>query len=282
MKFFAAAAAALLGAEAVLASPVNLVPRAPRASKRGGVGGLRRTQPKVTVAGPTAVSNNAVTSSETHGNATSNVSYSSNWAGAVLIGSRYTSVTGTFKVPTPSKPSGGSSSTEYSASAWVGIDGDTCSTSILQTGIDFNIQGGRVTYDAWYEWFPDYAYTFDGFDIAAGNVIRLTATAATKSSGSVLIENLSTGRSVTHSFSGQTSPLCETNAEWIVEDFEEGNSLVPFADFGTVTFTNAAVTQSGGTTLGVSGATIIDLRQNGKVLTSCSTSGSSTVSCDYV
>lgn len=41
--------------------------------------------------------------------------YSSNWAGAVLIGTGYKSVTGTFVVPTPSKPSGGSSSTEVSA-----------------------------------------------------------------------------------------------------------------------------------------------------------------------
>lgn len=47
-------------------------------------------------------------------NETAHVEYSSNWAGAVLIGSGYKSVTGTFVVPTPSKPSGGSSSTEVS------------------------------------------------------------------------------------------------------------------------------------------------------------------------
>ena len=49
------------------------------------------------------------------------------------------SVTGTFTVPTPS----GSGS----ASAWVGIDGDTCGTAILQTGIDFTVSGGSVSYD---------------------------------------------------------------------------------------------------------------------------------------
>lgn len=57
----------------------------------------------------------------------------------------FTSVTGTFVVPTPKVPSGGSGS--YSASAWVGIDGDTCDTSILQTGIDFTISGGKVSFD---------------------------------------------------------------------------------------------------------------------------------------
>lgn len=48
-------------------------------------------------------------------NETSHVEYSSNWAGAVLIGTGYKSVTGTFVVPTPSVPSGGSTRTEVSS-----------------------------------------------------------------------------------------------------------------------------------------------------------------------
>jgi hypothetical protein len=43
----------------------------------------------------------------------SDVSYSSNWAGAVLVGSGYKTVAGTITVPTPKVPSGGSSSTQY-------------------------------------------------------------------------------------------------------------------------------------------------------------------------
>lgn len=52
----------------------------------------------------------------------------------------FTTVTGTFTVPTPSGTSG-------AASAWVGIDGDTCGNAILQTGIDFTITGGKVSYN---------------------------------------------------------------------------------------------------------------------------------------
>ena len=48
-------------------------------------------------------------------------------------------------MPVPKAPSGGSGL--YSASAWVGIDGDTCDTAILQTGIDFTINNGVVSYD---------------------------------------------------------------------------------------------------------------------------------------
>ena len=40
----------------------------------------------------------------------------------------------------------GSSGAHY-ASAWVGIDGDTCGNAILQTGVDFNVDGSTVGYD---------------------------------------------------------------------------------------------------------------------------------------
>ncbi|KAH8701554.1 putative aspergillopepsin [Talaromyces proteolyticus] len=211
---------------------------------------------------------------------TTNEQYSSNWAGAVLISTGYSSVTAEFVVPKPSAPSGGSSSTQYCASAWVGLDGDTCGTAILQTGVDFCVQGGSPSYDAWYEWYPDYAYDFSGITISAGNTIKITVTASSKTAGKATVENVSTGKTVTHSFSGESAALCEYNAEWIVEDFESGSSLVPFANFGTVTFTGAQATKSG-STVDTSGATIIDIKQNNKVLTSSSASGS-TVKVSYV
>ncbi|CAG9968618.1 unnamed protein product [Clonostachys byssicola] len=209
------------------------------------------------------------------------VEYSSNWAGAVLIGTGYNSVTATINVPKPSIPSGGSSSTTYYASAWVGIDGDTCDTAILQTGIDVGIQGSSYVYEAWYEWYPDYSYTFSGFSLSAGDSVQITVKATSSSAGSATIKNLSTGKSVSHSFSGESNKLCEYNAEWIVEDFSSGNSLVPFANFGEFVFTGASATTTSGTTVGVSGSTIMDIKQNSKVLTSCGVSGSNEVYCDY-
>ncbi|PYH47115.1 A4/G1 family peptidase [Aspergillus saccharolyticus JOP 1030-1] len=203
--------------------------------------------------------------------------YSSNWAGAVLVGTGYTAVTAEFTVPTPSVPSGGSSREQYCASAWVGIDGDTCDTAILQTGVDFCIEGSTVSYDAWYEWYPDYAYDFSGISISAGDVIKVTVDATSKTAGTATVENVTKGTTVTHTFSGGVDgDLCEYNAEWIVEDFEEDDSLVPFADFGTVTFSSASATKSG-SSVGPSGATIIDIEQNNEVLTSVSTSSSEVV-----
>ncbi|KAI1825049.1 peptidase A4 family-domain-containing protein [Xylaria intraflava] len=210
-------------------------------------------------------------------NGTKNVEYSSNWAGAVISDSGFTSVVGTIVVPTP-KSHGESAS----ASAWVGIDGDTCGTAILQTGLDFTVDAsGAVSYDAWYEWFPDYAYDFTGFSVKGGDEVKITVTASSKSAGVATLENLTNGGKVSHSFSSETNELCEYDAEWIVEDYEEGSSLVPFADFDSVTFTGASATQNG-KTVGVSGSSILDIEQGNSVLTDCSTSGSSTVTCDYV
>lgn len=78
--------------------------------------------------------------------------------------------------------------------------------------------------------------------------------------------------------------LCEYDAEWIVEDFAECGStctLVPFADFGTVTFTDVSATKSSGSVVYPSSATIIDIEQSNQVLTDCSASASE-VSCTYV
>lgn len=99
-----------------------------------------------------------------------------------------------------------------------------------------------------------------------------------------MIENLTTGTTVTETFTDVTDgSLCEYDAEWIVEDFEECGSscsLVPFADFGTVTFTDVAATKSSGSVVYPSSATIIDIEQSGKVLTDCSASASE-VTCTY-
>lgn len=123
-------------------------------------------------------------------------------------------------------------------------------------------------------------YDFSGITISAGDSITVTVTATSTTSGTAVVKNNSKGTSVTHTFTSQSKALQELNAEWIVEDFESGSSLVPFADFGTVTFTGASATGSSGS-VGPSGATLIDIEQNGQVLTSVSTTSSS-VTVTYV
>jgi hypothetical protein len=111
----------------------------------------------------------------------------------------------------------------------------------------------------------------------------VTVTASSKTGGTATLTNNTKGKTVTHTFKNEASEgsLCEYNAEWIVEDFDSGGSQVSFADFGTVDFTGCSA-KKGSTTVGVSGATIIDIKQNGDVLTDCETIGSSEVKCTYV
>ncbi|KAH8658458.1 acid proteinase [Xylariales sp. PMI_506] len=254
---FSTVLAALACAEAAIAGPVAEKRRNARQSRRGN-GTVRKSQPKLT---------------------TSHVDYSQNWAGVAIVSTDVTSVTGTVVVP---DIAGSSSRTESAGSAWVGIDGDTCQTSILQTGFDWIVDGDDITFDAWYEWYPADSVDFTGIAIAVGDSIKMTVTATSTTGGTAVIENLTTGVTVSKTFSGETDALCRTNAEWIVEDFEECGStceLVPFADFGTVEFTDAVATINGATVEASTG-TIIDIEQT-TVLTSCSASGE-TVTCTYL
>ncbi|KAJ6103977.1 peptidase A4 family-domain-containing protein [Penicillium sp. IBT 18751x] len=220
-------------------------------------------------------------------NQSNDAEQSSNWAGAVLVSSGFTEVSGTFIVPSPQIPFGGDQNTQYCATAWVGIDGDTCATSILQTGVDFCIQGSEVSYDAWYEWIPADSVDFSGISFSAGDSVSVSVVATSKTTGTATITNNSNGQSVTHKFSSRetTSSLCETNAEWIVEDFtiislSGQQSLAPFANFGTVTFTDAVAVRNGNP-VGPSGANTISLVDgNGEVLASTSVKGS-TITVTY-
>jgi hypothetical protein len=105
-----------------------------------------------------------ITAAENDADAATNntdASYSTNWSGAVQIGTGYDSVSGTIVVPTPSVPSGGSSLKQYAASAWVGIDGDTCTTAILQSGVDFYAGRGGVSFGMISSHLPPCRSTLD-------------------------------------------------------------------------------------------------------------------------
>jgi hypothetical protein len=165
MKFLTVTSTLLLAGSAVAAPGTAM--RQARNRKRAAA---QHGNPLIRVDAPAGVSTDI-----------SNVEYSSNWAGAILIGTGYKSVTGTFTVPKPS--------TSGSGSAWVGIDGDTCDTAILQTGVDWTKSGSSYSYDAWYEWYPDYAYDFSDITIAAGDEIKTTVTATSTTGGTAVIEN---------------------------------------------------------------------------------------------
>ena len=132
------------------------------------------------------------------------------WGGAVQEGQGWTYVTGTATVPSISgqDPNAG-------AAVWVGIDGYSCQSAILQTG--FTLWGdGRI--ETWYEWYPQpsYDYTTD-LGVQPGHQLRMTVYADGTSGGNSTIENLTTGQTASQNFDGMSPQICQTDAEWIVE-----------------------------------------------------------------
>ncbi|KAF9076595.1 peptidase A4 family-domain-containing protein [Rhodocollybia butyracea] len=265
--FTAALLVQALLATAAFAIPTSRERAAARRARRS-TGVSRQSKPVNIISSP-AVTN------------TSHETFSENWAGAVLVASTatYKAVTGTFTVPTP-KSTGGSE--QQCSTAWVGIDGDTCQTAILQTGVDFCVTGTSVEYDAWYEFFPADSIDFTGISFSAGDSVTVTATVISTTEGTLKIENNTKGQTVSKTVSS-SAKLCQTNAEWIVEDFEECEgsdcSLVPFANFGTIEFTGASATTSSGS-VGPADAQVLDIEQS-SVLTSTTVSGS-TITVKFV
>lgn len=205
---------------------------------------------------------------------------SSNWGGAVIVDTDITEVTGTFTVPTPSPPAGGDSNTNYCGAAWVGIDGDTCQSALIQTGVFWCVQNGQYSFEAWYEYIPEASIAYENnIEVNPGDVITVTVTRDGFNGGTTTLVNTSNGQQGSHTFSGQTDgTLCGTNAEWIVEDFEQNSSLVPFADFGTVTFTGSTAVINGQTvSAGGDNAQNFHLNQGNGDLTSTTISGDTVV-----
>jgi len=267
MKFSTALFSNALFAYAVLAAPRASTIES-RAARRAA--GLMRQGKPMMIDGA-----NDSPSSETNN---TEVSYSTNWSGAVISSSTgtFTEAYGTFTVPTPSAGSG--SSRSYSASAWVGIDGDTCSSAILQSGVDFTYKSGAVSFDSWYEWYPDNAYDFTSFAVSAGDSIKVSIVTSSAKAGTVTLDNLTTGKTASKTLSAPSTSatLCQKDAEWIVEDYESGSSLVSLADFGTVTFTGCSTNGEG-----LNDASVIDMRQSGSVLTAVTIESNTEVVVKY-
>ncbi len=192
---------------------------------------------------------------------------SNNWSGYVVPSSSalITDASGHFAVPTlncADTPTG-------EVSTWVGIGGQPWSTggssgALLQTGINSSCVGGSQTNAAWWEVVPATPNTeqiFTNFPVAAGDQIQAFVYQQANGSWETLLNDVNTGLSAlmvtgeswgvgpttagTITFTNQGSAVNISydggyTAEWIVEDPTDTSTaaVYPFANFGTVTFTN--------------------------------------------
>ncbi|KAF7351742.1 hypothetical protein MSAN_01607400 [Mycena sanguinolenta] len=197
------------------------------------------------------------------------------WSGAGMesAAGTYKSVTGTLVVPNLQPAAGGAASGYYGGSAWVGLDGMTCGSALMAAGIDFQYLQGAVTASVWTETYPNPGVN-SALAVSPGNTIKITVTATSSTTGTVVVDNVSSGQSTTVALTSP-SPLCLANAEWVVEDYQEGTFLIPFADFGTITFTDASATTQSGSTVGPSTGHLINMVQSNEQFTTASSTGDS-------
>jgi len=176
---------------------------------------------------------------------------STNWSGYASVSNInkpannfVTDVKGSWTVPTLTC---GSSAT-YSA-IWVGIDGYTSNT-VEQLGTEQDCSGGTQQNYVWYEMYPKNSYNVSNFPIYPGDVM----TAEVKYTGSgkfqLSITDTTHPNSFSQPFTSKSAKI--SSAEWVMEAPWWGGVL-PLANFGTVTFTNAQYKDSAGNAFAIDG-----------------------------
>jgi hypothetical protein len=171
---------------------------------------------------------------------------SGNWAGYAAqskTGEGFSSVSASWVQPAVSA----SSSDSYSA-FWVGLGGDNQQSQALeQVGTSAQVVGGQTQYEAWYELVPDPETKLD-LAIHPGDHISARVT-VNGTNVTVSLSDETTGQSATKTF--QMSNPDTSSAEWIAEapsaQTQGGYQVLPLADFGKVSFTNASATAGGHT-----------------------------------
>lgn len=146
------------------------------------------------------------------------------WGGYADTGATFTSISGSFTVPSLNC----SSTPNSSVSPWIGIDGFDSDT-VEQIGFDQDCENGVAGYYPWVEMYPADSIYFND-TIKAGD--HITASVSVSGTTWTLTEKDTTrGWSKTYHESGNDA---KSSAEAIVEDL--GDGIQPVANFGSVSF----------------------------------------------
>jgi hypothetical protein len=191
---------------------------------------------------------------------------STNWSGYVVPSSSalVTDISGDWTVPIldcSDTPTGDSS-------AWVGIGGQQWNSTsssgvLLQTGTESDCVNGVQENDGWWEEYPanpNHEEIFNEFPVSPGNEIEAAVYELNDGSWETAVSDLTTGLSG-YMITGEAWGVSETGApsftdqgsttglsysgsytaEWIVEDTGVAStpgSYYPFANFGSITFSD--------------------------------------------
>jgi hypothetical protein len=203
-----------------------------------------------------------------------NTRESENWAGYVdtpLSGIRYTSVSGSWKVPSIS-----TNQENAAAAEWIGLGGSS-SPDLLQMGTSQEIENGQPVAKVFWELLPSPAQ--EVMTVPIGSIIHATISPAANSSSTWNLKFTVNGRSQTQTIPPVTlSPSYAqgigTSAEWISEEpLNQNDQPYPFANMGTVSYQSALVDGQALNSAGNQIQPVALVSSNGNVLISPSALG---------
>jgi len=139
--------------------------------------------------------------------------FSSNWSGYVDLGGPFTSVTGTFTVPSLAPGTSGSDK----MAEWVGIDGGNGDGSLIQAGLNESPYPGdpsETTIQPWWEILPASETYITSVQIRPGDLVTVSIRQFNGTGWSITLTDLTNGEGFS---TDQTYTGPATSAEWIVE-----------------------------------------------------------------
>jgi hypothetical protein len=189
-----------------------------------------------------------------------------NWSGYFVptVAGGTTDVQGTWVEPTLNC----SATPDAQSAAWVGVDGAS-NGDLFQTGTSASCSSGAQSDFAWFEELPYAADPFS-FPVSPGDTITAHIWQVTPGNWEFTIIDSTSGYEGYSGSGGVLEPISYSgpgeSAEWIEEDPLNGisDTLFPFADFQTITFSSISADLSTPTlSLGSNG---IEIVQSGTAL----------------
>ena len=170
---------------------------------------------------------------------------SRNWSGYAISGSGFTSISGSWTVPTVRAPlkKAQRRRSQYSGT-WVGIDGFTsCGRSggcLIQAGTEQDYLRGQTFYQAWWEVLPAAETPIASITVHPGDSMTVTITQGSPTWTITVSDNTTHQSFTTHqSYSGP-----RTSVEWIQEAPTVNRRIANLANDSTFSFDLATVNGS--------------------------------------
>lgn len=160
-----------------------------------------------------------------------------NWGGYDATGQAFDSVAASWVQPAVKC----NRASTYS-SFWAGLDGDT-SNSVEQTGTEADCSRRQPVYFGWYEMYPAAPVAFAD-PLQPGDA--MSASVSGDASGNFTLTLTDHNQGWTETENLQSSSATRSSAEVMTEAPSSGGTVLPLANFGTVTFTGvSAATDTG-------------------------------------